>query len=227
MLYMSDFWVPIYLTFKLAVITTIVLFFVGIFIAYFLAYTKSPFRFLYEALVNVPLFLPPIVLGFYILVIFSPASIVGKFFDTLGIRLVFHFSGLVVGSIIYSFPFMVNPLVSGFRSLSGSLKEAAYTLGKTKLETFFKVLLPNIKPSILSAIVLTFVHTIGEFGVVLMIGGNIPSETKVASIAIFDASMALNYKLANLYSLIISAVSLSFLVIVFFVNKKFISNGRS
>ncbi len=224
---MSDFWVPIYLTFKLAIITTIVLFFLGVFIAYFLAYTKSPFKFLYEALVNVPLFLPPIVLGFYILVIFSPASFVGKFLDTLGIRLVFHFSGLVIGSIIYSLPFMVNPLVSGFRSLPNSLKEAAYTLGKTKFETFFKVLLPNIKPSILSAIVLTFVHTIGEFGVVLMIGGNIPGVTKVASIAIFDASMALNYRLANLYSLIISTVSLSFLVIVFFVNKRFLLNGRS
>ncbi len=224
---MSDFWVPIYLTFKLAIITTIVLFFLGVFIAYFLAYTKSPFKFLYEALVNVPLFLPPIVLGFYILVIFSPASILGKFLDTLGVRLVFHFSGLVTGSIIYSLPFMVNPLVSGFRSLPNSLKEAAYTLGKTKFETFFKVLLPNIKPSILSAIVLTFVHTIGEFGVVLMIGGNIPGVTKVASIAIFDASMALNYRLANLYSLIISTVSLSFLVIVFFVNKRFLLNGRS
>jgi len=224
---MSDFWVPIYLTFKLAIITTIVLFFLGVFIAYFLAYTKSSFKFLYEALVNVPLFLPPIVLGFYILVIFSPASFVGKFLDTLGIRVVFHFSGLVIGSIIYSLPFMVNPLVSGFRSLPNSLKEAAYTLGKTKFETFFKVLLPNIKPSILSAIVLTFVHTIGEFGVVLMIGGNIPGVTKVASIAIFDASMALNYRLANLYSLIISTVSLSFLVIVFFVNKRFLLNGRS
>ncbi len=224
---MSDFWVPIYLTFKLAIITTIVLFFLGVFIAYFLAYTKSPFKFFYEALVNVPLFLPPIVLGFYILVIFSPASILGKFLDTLGIRLVFHFSGLVIGSIIYSLPFMVNPLVSGFRSLPNSLKEAAYTLGKTKFETFFKVLLPNIKPSILSAIVLAFVHTIGEFGVVLMIGGNIPGVTKVASIAIFDASMALNYRLANLYSLIISTVSLSFLVIVFFVNKRFLLNGRS
>lgn len=224
---MNDFFMPLYLTFKLALISTFFLFFVGIFVAYLLAYTKSPLRFVYEALVNVPLFLPPIVLGFYILVIFSPASFLGSFLDHLGIKLVFSFSGLVIGSIIYSFPFMVNPLVSGFRALPKSLKEAAYTLGKTKFETFFKVLLPNIKPSILSAIVLTFVHTIGEFGVVLMIGGNIPGITKVASIAIFDASMALNYKLANFYSLILSLVSFSFLMIVFFVNKRFVSNDRN
>ncbi|WP_291490099.1 molybdate ABC transporter permease subunit [Desulfurella sp.] len=224
---MSDFLLPLYLTFKLAIIATVVLFFIGIFAAYFLAYTKSKLRFVYEALVNIPLFLPPIVLGFYILVIFSPASFLGKILEYFGIKLVFSFSGLVVGSILYSFPFMVNPLVSGFRALPKSLKEASYTLGKTKLETFFKVLLPNMKPSILSAIVLTFVHTIGEFGVVLMIGGNIPGVTKVASIAIFDASMALNYKLANFYSLVLSLVSLSFLMFVFFINKKFVSNDRS
>jgi len=212
----SDFLLPLYLTFKLATITTVVLFFIGIFIAYFLAYTRSRLRFLYEALVNIPLFLPPIVLGFYILVLFSPASFLGKLLEFFGIKLVFNFSGLVVGSILYSFPFMINPLVSGFRALPKSLKEAAYTLGKTKLETFFKVLLPNMKPSILSAVVLTFVHTIGEFGVVLMIGGNIPKVTKVASIAIFDASMALNYKLANFYSLVLSSVSLSVLILVFF-----------
>jgi molybdate transport system permease protein len=223
----SDFLLPLYLTFKLAIIATVVLFFIGIFVAYFLAYTKSKLRFVYEALVNIPLFLPPIVLGFYILVIFSPASFLGKILEYFGIKLVFSFSGLVVGSILYSFPFMVNPLVSGFRALPKSLKEASYTLGKTKLETFFKVLLPNMKPSILSAVVLTFVHTIGEFGVVLMIGGNIPGVTKVASIAIFDASMALNYKLANFYSLVLSLVSLSFLMFVFFINKKFVSNDRS
>ncbi|MGE4547570.1 MAG: molybdate ABC transporter permease subunit [Desulfurella sp.] len=224
---MSDFLLPLYLTFKLATITTVVLFFIGIFIAYFLAYTRSRLRFLYEALVNIPLFLPPVVLGFYILVLFSPASFLGKLLEFFGIKLVFNFSGLVVGSILYSFPFMINPLVSGFRALPKSLKEAAYTLGKTKLETFFKVLLPNMKPSILSAVVLTFVHTIGEFGVVLMIGGNIPGVTKVASIAIFDASMALNYKLANFYSLVLSSVSLSVLILVFFLNKKFVSNDRN
>jgi molybdate transport system permease protein len=223
----SDFLLPLYLTFKLATITTVVLFFIGIFIAYFLAYTRSRLRFLYEALVNIPLFLPPVVLGFYILVLFSPASFLGKLLEFFGIKLVFNFSGLVVGSILYSFPFMINPLVSGFRALPKSLKEAAYTLGKTKLETFFKVLLPNMKPSILSAVVLTFVHTIGEFGVVLMIGGNIPGVTKVASIAIFDASMALNYKLANFYSLVLSSVSLSVLILVFFLNKKFVSNDRN
>jgi len=223
----SDFLLPLYLTFKLATIATIVLFFIGIFIAYFLAYTHSRLRFLYEALVNIPLFLPPVVLGFYILVLFSPVSFLGKLLEYFGIKLVFNFSGLVVGSILYSFPFMVNPLVSGFRALPKSLKEAAYTLGKTKLETFFKVLLPNMKPSILSAIVLTFVHTIGEFGVVLIIGGNIPGVTKVASIAIFDASMALNYKLANFYSLVLSTVSLSVLILVFFLNKKFVSNDRN
>ncbi|OSS41717.1 Molybdenum transport system permease protein ModB [Desulfurella amilsii] len=224
---MGDFLLPLYLTFKLATIATIVLFLIGIFVAYFLAYTNSPLRFLYEALVNIPLFLPPIVLGFYMLVLFSPASFLGKLLEYFGIKIVFSFSGLVVGSILYSFPFMVNPLVSGFRALPKSLKEAAYTLGKTKLETFFKVLLPNIKPSILSAVVLTFVHTIGEFGVVLMIGGNIPGVTKVASIAIFDASMALNYKLANFYSFLLSLVSLSFLMFVFFLNKKFVSNDRN
>jgi len=166
-----------------------------------------------------PLVLPPTVLGFYFLVVFSPNNTFGNWLNEwLGIKLVFSFGGLVIASILYSLPFMVHPIQSGLSSLPSSLKEAAYVMGKSKLTTLKRILLPNIKPSILTGIVLAFAHTIGEFGVVLMIGGNIPEKTKVASIAIYDEVEALNYDTANNYSLILFAITFIILLTVYLIN---------
>ena len=166
-----------------------------------------------------PLVLPPTVLGFYLLVAFSPSNGFGQWLDEwLGLRLVFSFEGLVFASVIYSLPFMVHPIQSGFSNLSKSLLEASYMLGKSKMTTLSKVLLPNIKPSLLTGVVLAFAHTIGEFGVVLMIGGNMPGVTKVASIAIYDEVESLNYAAANSYSLILFALTFSILLLVYIVN---------
>ena len=144
-------------------------------------------------------------------------SIFGSFLtDTFGVQLAFSFTGLVIGSTIYSLPFMVQPLQVGFKALPQSLVEASYILGKSKFETLLKVMLPYIKHSLLTGIVLAFAHTVGEFGVVLMIGGNIPSETKVVSIAIYDEVESLNYSNAHIYSAILLAVTFTILLVVYF-----------
>ncbi len=212
-------WSPLLLTFKLACVTTLILVLLAIPIAYWLAYTKSSLKPVMETLVSMPLVLPPTVIGFYLLLAFSPGNAVGAWLDQwLGIRLIFSFPGLVLGSIIYSLPFMVQPIQSGFSGLSPSLKEAAYVLGKTRWTTIFRVLLPNIKPALLTGIVLSFAHTVGEFGVVLMIGGNIPGKTKVASIAVYDEVEALNYSTANTYSLILFACTFILLLLIYGIN---------
>lgn len=212
-------WEPLFLTFKLAFITTLILLVVSIPLAYWLAFSKNKIKPIIETLVSMPLVLPPTVLGFYLLLAFSPSNDFGKWLDEwLGLRLVFSFEGLVFASVIYSLPFMVHPIQSGFSNLSKSLLEASYMLGKSKTTTLTKVLLPNIKPSLLTGIVLAFAHTIGEFGVVLMIGGNMPGVTKVASIAIYDEVESLNYSAANSYSLILFALTFSILLLVYIVN---------
>jgi molybdate transport system permease protein len=213
---------PIILTIKLAFITTIILLFIGIPISYWLAFSKFKFKYFFEALINTPLVLPPSVLGFYLLIAFNPENFFGKFLkNTFDINLLFNFQGLVLGSVIFSLPFMVQNIQTGFKNLPNSLREASYTLGKSELETVLKVLLPNMKQSILSGIVLTFIHTIGEFGVVLMIGGNIEGKTKVASIAIYNEVESLNYSTAHFYSLILLVMSVSLLAVVYFVNNKY------
>ncbi|AXT19865.1 molybdate ABC transporter permease subunit [Flavobacteriaceae bacterium AU392] len=212
-------WGPLILTFKLAAVTTVILLLISIPLAYWLSNSKSKFKPVIETLVSMPLVLPPTVLGFYFLIAFSPRNAFGSWLnDWLGIKLVFSFGGLVIASILYSLPFMVHPIQSGFSSLPKSLKEAAYVLGKSKLATLKKILLPNIKPSILTGIVLAFAHTVGEFGVVLMIGGNIPGKTKVASIAIYDEVEALNYTAANNYSLILFSITFIILLLVYLIN---------
>ncbi len=216
-------WTPLILTFKLSVVTTVILFVISIPLANWLAYSKSKLKPIIETLVSMPLVLPPTVLGFYLLIAFSPSNAFGKWLDeSIGLNMIFSFEGLVFASVIYSLPFMVHPIQSGLSNLSEGLKEASYVLGKSKTETLFKVLLPNIKPSILSGIVLAFAHTIGEFGVVLMIGGNIPGETKVASIAIYDEVEALNYSAANSYSLVLFIVTFSILFAVYLFNGGYI-----
>ncbi len=213
------------LTFKLASITTIILLFIGIPLGYFLSQTKSKAKPFLEAIVSMPLVLPPSVLGFYLLLAFSPQNALGKFLEThFDIRFVFSFEGLVMASIVFSLPFMVHPIQSGFTALPKSLKEASFTLGKNLFQTIFHVMLPNIKSSLLTASVITFAHTIGEFGVVLMIGGNIHGETKVASIAIYDEVESLNYTLANQYAFTLFLVSFLVLFIVYVVNKSMIKS---
>lgn len=212
-------WEPLILTFKLALVTTLILLLIAIPLASWLARSRSPFKPVVEAFVSMPLVLPPTVLGFYFLLAFSPGNAFGNWINEwLGIRLVFSFPGLVFASVIYSLPFMVHPIQSGLSSLPKSLSEASYVMGKSRFTTLVKVLLPNIKPSVLTGIVLAFAHTIGEFGVVLMMGGNIPGETKVASIAIYEEVEAMNYDTANTYSFILFIITFVILLIVYLVN---------
>lgn len=210
------------LTFKVALITTIILFIIGIPIAFWLSSTKSKLKPIFETIVSMPLVLPPSVIGFYLLVFLGPSSITGGFFEEyFDMRLVLSFEGIIIGSVLFSFPFMVHPIQSGLQSLPKSLIEASYTLGKSKIQTLLNIQLPNIRTSVLTGIVLTFAHTIGEFGVVLMIGGNIPGETRLASIAIYDEVEALNYDLASQYALTLFVISFAVLLAVYVMNRKF------
>jgi len=217
---MIDF-TPFYLSFKLAFIVTLILFIIGVPYSWFLSNTKSKIKPFLETITALPIVLPPSVLGFYLLVFLAPDSFIGRIVNEFfGIKLVFSFEGLVVASIIYSFPFMIQPLQSGFESINKSIIEASYISGKGKIETLFKVILPNIKPSILTAVVITFAHTIGEFGVVLMVGGSIPGKTEVASVAIYDYVENLEYHKAHIYSFILLIISFLVLFAVYYINHK-------
>lgn len=217
----NSFFQTMKLTFELAGITTLILLIIGVPLGYFLSQTKSKLKPIIETLVSMPLVLPPSVLGFYLLLAFSPKNAFGAWLDkTFDIRLVFSFEGLVIASVIFSLPFMVHPIQSGFSSLNKSLKEASYVLGKSRFETLFYILLPNIKPSLLTGIIISFAHTVGEFGVVLMIGGNKIGETKVASIAIYDEVESLNYTMANQYAFTLFFISFIILLFVYMINKK-------
>jgi molybdate transport system permease protein len=155
------------------------------------------------------------------LILLSSNSLIGSFFEEyFGIKLLFSFSGLVVASIFYSLPFMVQPIQSGFESLNRNIIEASYLSGKGKIETLFRVALPNIKPSLLTAVIITFAHTVGEFGVVLMVGGNISDETRVASVAIYELVEIMDYKMAHIYSAIMLIISFLVLIIVYILNKR-------
>ncbi len=218
----NEFLQTLILTLKLAVSTTVILIVIGLPLAYWLAYTKVRLKPLIEALVSMPMVLPPSVIGYYMLVLYSPRNAFGGWLDRVfGVRLAFSFEGVLIASVIFSLPFMVQPLHNGLRALPDSLREASYTLGKSKAITFFRVLLPNIKPSVITAVALTFAHSIGEFGIVLMVGGNMPGETRVASIAIYDEVQALNFQAANRYALILFLVSLALLTTIYSVNKKY------
>ncbi|WP_200764021.1 molybdate ABC transporter permease subunit [Nitrosophilus alvini] len=211
---------PFILSFKLAGITSAVLFVIALPLSWWLSQTKWRFKPVIEAVTSMPIVLPPSVLGFYILYALSYNSPIGAFFEeTFGIKLVFSFTGLVIASCFYSFPFMVQPLQSGFEALNKNMLEAAYVAGKSKLQTLLSVALPNIKPSLMTAIIITFAHTVGEFGVVLMVGGSIPGETKVASVAIYELVEIMDYKTAHIYSAIMVAISFLVLLIVYMFNQ--------
>jgi molybdate transport system permease protein len=216
-----EFITPLLLSFKLAFFTTLILLFLGTALAFWLSETTSPSRHLVAALVNMPLVLPPTVLGFYFLLLFSPNHQPGRFFqEFLNTRLAFSFEGLLVASVVFNFPFMVNPVYSGLVNLPRSLKEASYTLGKSRFTTFRRVLLPNTRSSFVTACALSFAHTVGEFGVVIMVGGNIPGETRVASIAIYNEVEAMHYRSAHMYSLILTAMTFIILMAMQYFNRK-------
>ncbi len=212
---------PFILSFKLALLTALILFCITLPLAWYLSQTHSRIKPFIEALTTLPIVLPPSVLGFYILWALSYNSPVGAFFeDTLGVKLLFSFTGLVVASCFYSLPFMVQPLQNGFESLNKNMLEASYIAGKSRFTTLFRVALPNMKSALITAVIITFAHTVGEFGVVLMIGGNIPGETKVASVAIYEMVEIMDYSAAHIYSAVMLGISFAVLLSVYIFNAR-------
>ena len=214
--------IALWVTFKLALITTVLLLLLGTPLAWWLARSQWRFKFLLEAVIALPLILPPTVLGFYLLIAFSPNGPVGGLLKSIGAQpLAFTFTGLVIGSAIYSLPFVVQPLQDAFRAVGRRPMEVAATLGASPIDRFFTVALPLARPGFITASVLGFAHTIGEFGVVLMIGGNIPGETRVASIAIYDHVESLQYTHAHWLSAGLLLFSLVLLIAVYGLNGRF------
>ena len=213
---------PLWLTLHLALVTTVILLILGTPISWWLATTKSRLKPAVEAVTALPLVLPPTVLGFYLLVVLSPTSFVGGLWvDVTGDALTFSFSGLVVASIFYSLPFMVQPLQSAFEAVGRGPMEAAASLRASPLDTFLNVAVPLSARGFLTAAVLTFAHTIGEFGVVLMVGGNIPGRTRVISIAIYEHVETLRYAEAHILSAGLVAFSFCVLLLIYTFNRRF------
>lgn len=216
----EDLFSPFLLSFKLAFFTTLILLVLAVPMVYFISFYTFRFKPIVKAIVSLPMVLPPTVLGYYLLVAFQSEGILGTLAQSVfGIRLVFSFAGLVIGSLIFSLPFMLNPILSGIENLPISYLEAGQTLGRSKLYSFINVLLPNIKPNIINGIAMTFAHTVGEFGVVLMIGGSIPDQTKVASVAIYQELEALHYDNANFYAMLLLIFSFATLLLINFLGK--------
>ena len=215
---------PIWLTLKLATFTTVILLLFGIPLAWWLARTRSWVKIPLNALIALPLVLPPTVLGFYLLLAMGPNGPLGQFSALLGWgTLAFTFKGLLIGSIFYSIPFVVQPLQNAFESIDSDILEAAYSLGARPINRFFTVVLPIAKSSILTAAIFGFAHTVGEFSIVLMIGGNIPDKTQVVSIAIYEHVEGLEYAQAHWLSAGLLVFSFAVLLILHTVNK---SQGR-
>jgi molybdate transport system permease protein len=205
---------PVWLTLRLAGTTTLILFAIGTPLAWWLSQTRSRFKPAVEAITALPLVLPPTVLGFYLLIVMSPKAPLGRFWiEMTGGTLTFSFSGLVIASVVYSMPFMVQPLATAFEAVGRGPIEAAASLGASPSDAFRHVAVPLSARAFLTAGVLTFTHTLGEFGVVLMVGGNIPGETRVLSIAIYDHVETLRY--AEAHTLAAGLLVFSFLVLCF------------
>ncbi|UAA40554.1 molybdate ABC transporter permease subunit [Paraneptunicella aestuarii] len=218
----SEFdWQSIWLTAKLAGVSTFFLLLLGIPLAWWLARSRSNVKFILDAIITLPLVLPPTVLGYYLLVAMTPDAWLGKtwqtFFDS---SLVFSFSGLVIGSILYSLPFVVQPIRDGFKSLDNQLLDVAQTMGANWWQRFRLIVLPLTRPMLITGTVLGFAHTVGEFGVVLLIGGNIPGETRVLSIALFDYVETMQLEQANQLAAGMLLFSFSVLLLVNWVNRK-------
>jgi molybdate transport system permease protein len=208
--------VALFLTLRLATVTMLVLLLLALPLSYWLAYTRRRWKVLMEALVALPIVLPPTVLGFYLLVLLGPQTALGRgITHLLGHPLAFSFTGLVVGSVVYSLPFAVQPMVAGFSAIDPALLEAAAVLGSGRWDTLRRVVLPLARGSILAAAVLTFAHTVGEFGVVLMIGGNLPGATQTLSIALYDQVQDFSYAQANHTALVLLGTSFAALVLLY------------
>lgn len=212
---------PLWLSVKLAAITTLILLIVGTAIAWWLANTRSRAKPVVQSLVALPIVLPPTVMGFYLLVLLGPYGAIGGWWVELtGSALTFSFLGLVIASCFYSLPFAVQPLQSAFESLGRKELEAAHTLGASPIDAFFSIVVPLSAPGFLTAIVLSFAHTLGEFGVVLMVGGNIPGETRLISIAIYDHVESMNYAAAHALSLTLLGFAFSILLAMYWLNRR-------
>jgi molybdate transport system permease protein len=214
-------WQALWLTIRLAVIVAALLLVAGLPTAYWITYSRWRWKFLVEAIVALPIVLPPTVLGFYVLVALGPRSPLGQYWITLtGHPLAFTFEGLVIGSIIYSLPFAVQPFAASFAAVDQRLLAASATLGVTRLATFRRIILPLSVPGLVTGAALSFAHTMGEFGVVLMVGGNIPGITRTVSIAIYDQVEALNYASANRTALVLLGISFAVLSLVYGLNRR-------
>jgi len=212
---------PILVTLKLATYTTIILLIIGTPLAWWLASTSSKFKVIIESVVALPLVLPPTVLGFYLLLALSPDGFIGQIWSYVSSTpLSFSFTGLVIGSVIYSMPFVVQPLQASFEMVGKPIQQAAYTLGANSFDTFRNIVLPLSSRGFLVAITLGFAHTVGEFGVVLMIGGNIPEVTQVLSIIIYDHVEVLEYTQAHYYSIGLLVFSFVILFLTYSLNRK-------
>ena len=213
-------WIAIWVTFKLAACTALILMVVGLPIAYWVSFSRQRWKFIVESVVALPLVLPPTVLGFYILVAIGPHSPFGRFYNELvGHPLPFTFEGLLLASILYSLHFAVQPFAAAFEQVDRRLIEASWTLGVSKLSTFFKLIVPLSKAGLVTGAVLSFAHTMGEFGVVLMVGGNLEGETRTVSIDIYDEVQALNYAGSAKTALFLLVVSYAVLLLVYAVNR--------
>ncbi len=212
---------PLWLSVQLALTTTGILLLLSTPVAWWIARTRSITKPVVQSLVALPIVLPPTVLGFYLLILLGPAGAIGGWWVSItGSALTFSFVGLVIASCIYSLPFAVQPLVSAFESIDERDLEAARTLGANRRDAFFNVALPLARRGYFNAAALTFAHTLGEFGVVLMVGGNIPGETRVVSIAIYDQVETLNYAAAHQLSLVLLGLAFALLLTMFVVNRR-------
>ena len=219
-------WQAMWLTLRLAVIVAAVLAALGLPLAYWITFSRWPGKFLVEAVVALPIILPPTVLGFYLLVAFGSQSAFGRWWQSLtGHPLAFTFTGLVIGSIIYSLPFAVQPFASSFALVDRNLVAASATLGAGRWRTFWRIIFPLSLPGVVTGIALSFAHTVGEFGVVLMIGGNIPGVTRTVSIDIYDRVQAAEYAAANVTSLVLLAFSFIVLAIIYGINRRAFAVG--
>ena len=214
-------WTAIRVTFELATLTASILLLIGLPIAYWLTFSRWRWKFIIESVVALPLVLPPTVLGFYILVAIGPHSPFGRLYtDLVGHPLPFTFEGLLLASILYSLPFAVQPFASAFDQVDRRLLEASWTLGVSRIGTFFRLMLPLSVAGIVTGVVLSFAHTLGEFGVVLMVGGNIEGETRTVSIDIYDEVQSLNYAGAAKTALFLLVISYTVLLVVYAMNRK-------
>jgi len=220
-------WQAVFLSLKLAICVAGILLAVGMPIAYWITFSRWRLKFLVEAIVALPIVLPPTVLGYYILVVLGPRHFAGKIWQSLfGHTLPFTFGGLLIASVIYSLPFAVQPFAAGFEAVDRRLIEAAWTLGASRLSTFLRVILPLSVAGAITGVVLSFAHTIGEFGVVLMVGGNIPGVTRTVSIDIYDQVQAANYDAANQTAVILLLFSFFVLALIYGTNRRALSFWR-